>query len=273
MIGGIRMKMRLSCFGYIKDIDDIAEAGYDCAELHIKEIMELNDDEFKAALKKVKNAGIACEVYDNPIPLNISITAPEFDMKYWTEYLKKGAARTAEMGARYYVFGNGKSRSLPTEGDVKGAYDKLLAFINILCDITAEYNITVLLGPLGKSLSNFINNIPEAVKFIEEFGRYNLKTMCDLRYLLPMKRDVEDIAMNEKYIKHIHIDNPLSNFPERFIPSLKDGYDYTPFINVVKKICYKEIISMEANTFSNFKEDIKKGLEFFKYYDIQPYRN
>jgi sugar phosphate isomerase/epimerase len=267
------MKMKLSCFGKIKDIDDIARAGYDCAELQIREIMELSEDEYKEALKKVRNSGITCEVFDNPIPLTVSITSPDFDMNYWTEYLKKGAHRTAEMGARYYVFGNGKSRSLPTEGDVKGAYEKLMTFLNILCDITAEYNITVLLEPLANSISNFINTIPEAVEFIEKFGRYNLKTMCDFRYLPAMNRDVEDIANYEKYIKHIHVDNPLSNFPERFVPSLDDGYDYTPLINVLKKICYKEIISIEASVFKDFKEDIKRGIEFFKHFGIEPYRN
>ncbi|MCG0276405.1 MAG: sugar phosphate isomerase/epimerase [Thermosediminibacteraceae bacterium] len=267
------MKMKLSCFGQIKDIDDIARAGYDCAELQIKEIMELSDDEYKAALKKARDSGITLEVFDNPVPLTVSITSPDFDLKYWTEYLKKGAYRTAQMGARYYVFGNGKARSLPTEGDVKGAYEKLMTFLNILCDVAAEYNITVLLEPLAKSISNFINTIPEAVDFIEKFGRYNLKTMCDFRYLPAMNRDVEDIATYEKYVKHIHVDNPLSNFPERFVPSLDDGYDYTPLINVLKKICYKEIISIEASVFKDFKEDIKRGIEFFKYFGIEPYRS
>lgn len=266
------MRMKLSCFGTLKDIDAIAAAGYDCAELQIKEIVELSEDEFRAAVKKVRSSGITLEVFDNPVPLNISITSPDFDLKYWTEYLKKGALRTAELGARYYVFGNGRSRSLPVEGDVEGAREKLLDFLNILCEVTAEHNITVLLEPLATSLSNFINSIPEAVEFIEKFGRYNLKTMCDLRYLFPMNRDVEDIATYEKYIKHIHVDNPLSTFPQRFIPTLEDGFDYGPFIEVLKRICYKEIISIEANMFQDYPEEIKKGLRFFAHFGIVPYR-
>ena len=50
------MKMKLSCFGSTKDIDDIAKAGYDCAELQIREIVELSDDEYKMALKRVKDS-------------------------------------------------------------------------------------------------------------------------------------------------------------------------------------------------------------------------
>lgn len=267
------MRMKLSCFGTLNDIDDIAAAGYDCAELQIKEIVELSEEEFRVAVRKVRSAGITCEVFDNPVPLNVSITSPDFDFDYYTEYLEKGAYRAAELGARYYVFGNGRSRSLPVEGDIKGAQERLLDFLHILCDIAAKYNITVLLEPLATYLTNWINTIPEAVEFINNFGRYNLKTMCDLRYLFPMNRDVEDIATYEKYIKHIHIDNPLSPFPQRLIPTLEDGFDYGPFINVLKKICYKEIISIEANTFQNYSEEIKKGLRFFAHFGIVPYRS
>jgi len=267
------VRMRLSCFGTTKDLEAIARAGYDCAELQVREIVELSEEDFKAVLRKLKGLDITCEVFDNPIPLDVRIPVPEFDLKYWTEYLKIGAYRTAELGARYYVFGNGRSRSLPKEGDVKGAYEKLMTFLNILCDITAEYNITVLLEPLAPTLSNFINSIPEAVDFIEKFGRYNLKTMCDYRWLVAAGRSVDDILNYEKYIKHIHIDNPTTEFPKRPMPSLEDGHDYAPLINALKKICYKEIVSIEANTFTNYEEDIKKGLEFFKHFGIVPYRS
>lgn len=266
------MRMKLSCFGRLSDLEAIERAGYDCAELQVREIVELSEDEFRAAVKKVKSLDITCEVFDNPIPLDVRIPVPEFDLKYWTEYLKKGAYRTAELGARYYVFGNGRSRSLPMEGDINSAYNKLMDFLNILCDVTAEYNITVLLEPLAPSLSNFINSIPEAVEFIEKFGRYNLKTMCDYRWLVAAGRPIEDIINYEKYVKHIHIDNPLPEFPRRPMPSLSDGHDYAPLINALKKICYKGIISIEANTFENYEEDIKKGIEFFKHFGIVPYR-
>jgi sugar phosphate isomerase/epimerase len=266
------MKMRLSHFGYLKDLEDIAAAGYDCAELHIREIMGLDDVEYKAALKKVKDLALPCEVYDNPIPLDVVIADPAFDMVHWKEFLKKGAYRTSEMGARYYVFGNGRTRRLPVEGDVKRAHDQLMEFMDIMCDIAAEHNITVLLEPLGPSFSNFINSIPEAVDFIDSFGKHNLKTFCDLRHLIAINGDLEDIVKYEKYIKHIHIDYPYSNFPERFIPSLEDGFDYAPFLDVLKKICYKEIISIEASTFKNFKEDIAGGIQFFKAHDIHSYR-
>ena len=49
------MKMRLGCFGYIKDLDTIAAAGFDCAELHIREIMAMSEGEFKKAKKALRD--------------------------------------------------------------------------------------------------------------------------------------------------------------------------------------------------------------------------
>ncbi|TFG78785.1 MAG: hypothetical protein E4H20_12440, partial [Spirochaetales bacterium] len=126
------MHMRLSCFGFIKDIDDIAAAGYDCAELHVREIMGFDDAGYKAALGKLRSCGIPADVFDNPIPLDSRVSDPSFDLGYYRDFLLKAADRTAEMGARYFVFGNGKARSLPTEGDIVGAAAKFDEFFTML---------------------------------------------------------------------------------------------------------------------------------------------
>lgn len=266
------MHMRLSCFGFIKDLDDIAAAGYDCAELHVREIMGFDDAQYKAALAKLRSCGIPADVFDNPIPLDCRISDPSFDLVYYRDFLRKAAGRTAEMGARYFVFGNGKARSQPTEGDIPGAAAKFDEFFTMLLDIAAEHNITVLIEPLGKKLSNIVNNLPEAVAFIEKYGRPNLKTFVDYRYMVELGRPLDEIAKYEPFIKHVHLDNPMTVFPERIVPRLDDGFDYAPFLDSLKKICYKGIISIEASVFKDYPSEIKEGLRFFKAHGISPYR-
>lgn len=265
-------RMRLSCFGYIKDLDDIARAGYDCAELHIREIMGFDEGGFRSALGTLKSCGIPAEVYDNPIPLDSRVSDPSFDLAYYRDFLRKASDRCAEMGARYFVFGNGKARSLPTEGDIAGAAEKFDEFFTMLLDITAEYNITVLIEPLGRKLSNIVNSLPEAVGFIKRFGRPNLKTFIDFRYLVELGRPLSDLPDYELYIKHVHIDNPTTVFPERVVPRLDDGFDYTPFLKALKSIAYKEIVSVEASVFKDFKTEIKDCLRFFEAHGIHSLR-
>jgi len=267
------MKMQIGCFGYIKDLDTIAAAGFDCAELHVKEIIAMGEEEFKRSKKTLKDCGIPAEVFDNPIPLDSCVASPSFDLAYYHDFLEKVADRTAEMGARYFVFGNGKARSLPIEGDIPGAAEKFDEFFSDLLDITARRNITVLIEPLAKRLSNIVNSLPEAIDFIKKYKRYNLKTLVDYRWMLEEGRPVSEIAAYELYIKHVHIDNPLSPFPARIVPRLNDGFDYSPLFGTLKEIAYKEIISVEASVFQDFAKEIKETLNFFRAHGIESYRS
>lgn len=269
------MKMRLSSFGFVKDIDAIANAGFDCIEMHYKEIIPMDEGEFRAACKKLKDSPLTAEVFNNPLPLDKQIIAPEFKLSEYREQLIKGADRAAEMGARFCNFGNGRTRSLPKEGskaELQAARSKILECIAMLCEINAERNITVLLEPLSSVVSNFIMNIPETLALVEELGVHNLKPFIDLRWFVDEKRPYEEIITYADQIAHIHIDNPLPAFPTRYIPRVTDEFDYAPLFNALKKTCYKGIISCEANVFENFEHDLKDLMSFFNYHGIESYR-
>lgn len=266
------VRMRLGCFGYLKDLDTIARAGYDCAELHVKEIMALDDAGYKQACKRLKSCGIPAEVFDNPIPLDSRIADSSFDLRYYREFLEKAADRCAEMGARYLVFGNGRARSLPNEGDIEAARAKFDEFFMMLLDIALQRNITVLIEPLARSLSNIVNSLPDAVAFIKKYERPNLKTFVDYRWMVAETRPLSEIVEHELYIKHFHLDNPLTAFPERVVPRLNDVYDYSALFETLKSIAYKEIISIEASVFKDFENEIREPIRLFAAHGIQPYR-
>nr|WP_312579487.1 sugar phosphate isomerase/epimerase family protein [Sedimentibacter sp.] len=270
------MKMRLGCFGYVNDLDIIARAGFDCVEMHNSEIMGFNNSEFKIALKKLKDCGIPCEVFDNPIPLDKQIIDDSFNVKYYREYLRKGADRAAEMGGRFWIFGNGKSRSLPETGNIEKGKEKIYLFIRDMCDIAAQNNITILVEPLHSVISNIALNIPDTLELINEINKPNLKTLIDFRWFVASGRPYSDIERYSDYILHAHIDNPTTNFPKeriRYVPKISDGYNYGPFLSRLKNICYKGILSIEAMTYDDFEVDIKEGLELFRKHGIVPYRS
>lgn len=123
--GGESMKMKTGHFGLLDQAETIAKAGYDDVELHIWEIMSLDEAGYKAAKQKIRDIGIDCEVFDNPLPLDKVIADADFSVQYYKEYLKKAVARTAEMGARYFVFGNGKTRTIP-EKNMDDALKKMM---------------------------------------------------------------------------------------------------------------------------------------------------
>ncbi|MCD8140354.1 MAG: sugar phosphate isomerase/epimerase [Planctomycetaceae bacterium] len=267
------MKMRLSYFGFAKDIDDIDKAGYDCIEMHIKEVMAFSQSEFEDAKRKLRDSGITAEVFDNPLPLDKVVASPDFDWDFYVDYLKKAVERTAAMGARYYVYGNGKTRSSrpgATEADDIKKNEGMLA---TLCELAAAANITILLEPLAKSLSTRWLGVPENFAYARKCGIPNLKTLIDYRWFLEEKHAMSVIEEYADFIQHVHIDNPLSPFPTRIPPAIGDGHDYSPLFEALKKICYKGIISIEANTTTDFPADLKRGLDLIASHGIEVYRS
>lgn len=268
--------MRLGCFGYLDDFDTIEAAGYDSAELDVLELTKLTDDEYDKVKKRIKNSPVTCDAWNTMIPLDSSIISPDFDTKYWIEFNKKGAYRAAELGAKYYIFGNGKARRVPESGDIKGGRAKVLDFVNSLCDITEEYGITMLFEPLSPKFSNFVLSIKEGVDVIKELNRKNLLIVTDMRHMYTTGESFEELEKYKNYIAHIHLDNPQNT--ERFFPKIGDGYDYRPFIDTLKKIDYKGIICLEARYYltgelrAQYAEEANKAFDFFKAFDITGYR-
>lgn len=265
------MKMKTSHFGFVNEADKIAAAGYDAIELHIKEIMSFDDVEYQKAKKLVKDSRLASEVFDNPLPLDVVIADEGFDFPYYIEYLKKAVDRTARMGGRYFVFGNGKTRSIPEGACQDEAEKKNEELIVKLCEIAQQYNVTIMMEPLARAICNSVLSIPEAYAYAQKLGCKNLKTLLDFRWFVAGGHPYSDIVEYADFIKHVHVDNPRFPFPERRVPMLGDGFDYSELLETLKAISYKGYISYEANTFDDYETDLRKGLELLKHYDIYSY--
>jgi sugar phosphate isomerase/epimerase len=237
--------------------------------MQVREIVEMDDREFRTVCQKLKDSPLVCEVLDNPIPLDRVIADESFDLNDYEGYLNAGADRAAALGARYYIFGNGRSRSMPASGDIEAAKEKNLAFMRMLADIAAQRAITVLIEPLGPTVSNSIFSIPEALAYARAVGKANVGTFLDYRWFVDRKHPFQMIEEYGKQIRHVHIDNPEFAFPKRLVPRADDGHDYSPLFRALQKIDYQGILSIEANTFTDYRQDLKDGLDFFAAYGVE----
>jgi sugar phosphate isomerase/epimerase len=260
--------MRTSFFGFVKDIDAIARAGYDCIEMHIKEIMSLDDPSCAGLKKKIRDSGLTAEVFDNPLPLDKIIADPGFDMAFYTDHVKKAMDRIAELGGRYVVYGNGKTRSASHSLDL-AKNDEMLARV---CKAAEDNNITILLEPLASQICNRFLGVPEIFEYANMMGFRNIKTLVDYRWFLAGDHSFRVLYDFADFIRHVHIDNPDLEFPTRKAPALDDGHDYSALFSTLKNLCYKGIISIEANTFDDFEGDMKKSIELFAAHGIIPYK-
>lgn len=249
----------------INQVDVIARAGYDCAELSVSAVMQLNDAEFKLAMKKITDSGLCSDVFSEPLPPDIQICTKGFNTFVWREYLKSVCDRVSVLGGQRLVFRNGGSRSVPDEGDLPRAREDVMTFIRTLCVIAGEYGITVMLEPLDESLSNMYNTLDECAETIKILGLPNLTALCSLSYFA--YAGLGDIIKHKGIIGYVHIDSPVSPNPQRLCPREDDDYNYNPFFEMLGKINYSGIISINADTYSDFENEIRHALAFLKNHD------
>ncbi|MBN2396680.1 MAG: sugar phosphate isomerase/epimerase [Candidatus Atribacteria bacterium] len=256
------MKVKLGCFGFVRDIDLIRTAGYDTAEMDIYEINSQSKDEFKKTCSVARASGLTFNAFSGFMPLTEHIYKDSFQFENWLLYAEKAAVRTAGLGCRIWPFGCGKPRSIPLGIDGEKAKAKFKFFVEEICHIIKKYGIVLAIEPLGSMNSNYLNYISETVKFVESVNLENCMTMCDFRHMVKLNEGFDEIVKYRDYICHAHIDNPCGM--ERRFPMAGDGVDYDGYLEALDRAGYDKILTVEATNYSNFEKEAKKTMEFFK---------
>ena len=248
--------VKIGGFGHIVDYLQIAAAGYDFAELDIPEIAVLSGSELKDFRQKIKKGSpvlIASRLLPVTEPLFFKIG---FEPESLRAYLEKACQKTAELGIRALILGNGKARSMLSPSD-RQKEDVFIETLSLMAEIAAKNQQEIILEPLGPRYSNYINTIEQAVYIIQKVGKDNLFTMADLRHMVGSKDKFDSIVRYLPYIHHLHIDYPLS-YPERLYPAVGDGYDYSSFFAAIKKSGYTGTLTVEADVPNNWQMAYKK---------------
>ena len=257
--------MKYGCFGTIRHIPLIEEAGFDAAELDFCEIAALPPSDFRRLAGRLKNSPLDFSVFSGLIPLTERFHSESFDRPYWLEHIRKGADRVSRLGASIIPFGAGKCRSIPERcSDRAAAENRIFSLVTDVCKILGEFGITLVIEPLGPANSNYINYISEAACFVETLALPNCRTMCDLRHMHKLNENMDEIVKYRELILHAHIDYPCGE--KRYFPNEKDGFDYGPYFKALSEAHYDRILTIEATSYTDFLKEASAGLALLKSY-------
>ncbi|MCR4892979.1 MAG: sugar phosphate isomerase/epimerase [Lachnospiraceae bacterium] len=261
--------MKLGGFGFIKDYDRIREAGYDYAELDMPEIEALNEKEFEAFREHVQETGgFAGPTGARILPITEpKVFVPGFKETDLESYIRSSCAKNAEIGIKTILFGNGKFRWLVDEDSIRHE-EIFVSFMRMLCDIAGENGQEILIEPLGPRYSNYMNTVPEAARVAELVDRPNLGLMADIRHFVWSGESFEDVTKYSHLVRHIHIDFPLS-YPERKYPSVRDGYNYGPFLAQLEG--FEGTLTIEADVPQDWMQAGKDARELLNHYGVDQY--
>lgn len=255
--------MKLGGFGRMADYKKIKKAGFDYAELDIPEIEALSAGEFEAFVGQVREEAFPVLSGARALPVaDPWFFTDKFRMDEYKNYLENACKRAHILGITKIIIGNGKARWLTDEA-CKQKEGRFIDFMKMFAEIAGKNGLEVILEPLGPKYSNYINTIPEAVEVIKKVDMPNLYTMADLRHLIWSGEALEDISAYTSYIHHIHVDYPLA-YPGRPFPRKADDYDYTAFLEELKKSGYRGDMTIEADIPDDWDKSWQEAVEVLR---------
>ena len=186
----------------VLNLAGVAENGFDWFNLPLSLLMEMNDEQFIKFVNNAKKNGFGFDICTLDLPQDVVITQKGFNVYVWMEYLKKAIERLTELGCRGIVWSNGQARILPEEGDVMGAKEQVAQFLFLLCELTSQHGINILVEPLGPEYTNFLNTLEETSDFLGLIAMDNIFISLSARKSPLESFEVEEL---EKYKDSIQL--------------------------------------------------------------------
>lgn len=218
-------------FGY----QYLTSIGFDTVETSVGFVLDLTDEE-RAKLAQDRASGrfelAACNCL---LPSQHSIITDEAGWKALLAYLDDAFPKLAELGVKVVVCGSGRARSTPegrSETECDAIRRDFLVYCNGLCE---KYGITMVLEPLNKGETNWVNTVAEGAAVVRELNLPHIRLLADGFHMAKegedpsVLREVGDVLVHTHFAKLTHRHAPYtydSDYEDRFFSALKEmGYN------------------------------------------------
>jgi D-psicose/D-tagatose/L-ribulose 3-epimerase len=247
------------CAG-ISKLEETKAAGFDFAEIGVRDIAKLSDEDFAKALATHKQVGLPTPVANVFLPGELKVVGPAIDKAAQMAYVTKAFDRMQQFGVKIIVFGSGGSRKVPDGFSKDEAFAQLVEFAQRIAPEAQKRDIVLAVEPLRQQETNIINTAAEGLKWVQAVGHPNFQLMVDFYHLAIEKEDPSILVRARDHIKHFHIANPN----DRVFPLDANEYDYSGFFANLRQMGFKGGISVEAKHRAPFAEEGPKALSFIR---------
>ena len=252
-------KVRIGYCGPLKDIDAVKAAGFDYMEVRSSEVAALSDADYEKLALRLKELALPVPAAYWFVPAEVKVTGPNVDKALQKDYLQRALDRTSRLGVRLIVFGSSGARQVPEGFDKKEAFAQLVDFGKRAGAAARSRNITIAIEPQRREESNIVNNVGEALAWVEAVNDPNVQLMIDYYHFSVEKEDPAIIPKVKAHLRHLHMANPN----QRVMPLDWGEYDYAPFFAALRGIGYDRLIGLEAST-KDLKADGPKSVALLR---------
>ena len=241
-------------------LQSVRDAGYEYLELNTAEIALLTDAEFETAYEMIRQVGLEVPVTNVFVPGHIKLVGPEVDAAVQDAYLRVAYQRLHRLGVTYLVFGSAGARRIPDGFPREEAWEQLAAFSRRAAEKAGEYDIMILIEPLRRQETNFINTTAEGFELVRAVGHPNFQLMIDFYHLAVENEDPDIVLEVADYLHHIHVANPNG----RVFPLDWDEHPYyEAFFRNLREIGYDKRVSVEAR-FDDFHAESRRSIQMMR---------
>jgi sugar phosphate isomerase/epimerase len=239
----------------IQNHEIVAAAGFDYIEDGVRRFLipDKSDEEFQKNLAILEESSIPIRACNGFLPGYLKSTGPDIKHEEILEFAETAFKRAEMAGIRYIVFGSSGSRNIPGDFDRDVARQQFVSLLGKMGPIAAKYNVTVVIEPLRRGESNFINRVDEGLAIAMEVNHPNIQMLGDVYHMLKEREEPESFIEARKLLKHTHI----AEIENRTAPGLA-GDNLVPYLRALKNANYNGGISIEGRW--GDKEDFEKNL-------------
>ena len=217
-----------------------AESGCQGVEIHMRQADDVDLSQVKRLMKeyglKVPTLGTGMAAGDG-----LSFSHPDAVVRARTVDRVMGHIRfAAEIGSAVTI---GSLSGRLGDGDAEERRSRRTAALESLgqlCGHARSAGVTVLLEPLNRYESDYINQLTDVIKIAEEIGAVNLKLLADTFHMNIEEPDIcQNLRTASSWIGHVHLADTNREAP---------GHGHLDVVSVLKaldSIAYEGFISFE----------------------------
>ena len=256
-----------TCVGFDK-LESAAKLGYDYLESNLGHIKSLSEQELKNTKAMLDGYGAKLEAANCFFPGEIRLAGEDADIEIIRDYTRRAFDNAVFLGIKTCVLGSGRSRSVPDGFDRENGLEQIHSALRVIDDEAGEHGIRVAIEPLNRLETNVFTTVRESVDICRALGLKNIFVLADIYHMVMENEDLGALRYAGDKLIHIHFSNPTARDTEsgkskRVYPAEGDGYDYTPFVSVVKNAGYDGRISIEAGC-TDFEKEAAAGLKMMR---------
>lgn len=238
----------------------LSELGYDFVEENLQRfLMPFEPHEtFMEKLKQLEASQLPVLALNGFIPGHLKAVGYETAHPEILAFADTAFRRAQMVGVESIVFGSGGSRRIPEGFDHEVAKIQFVDLLKQMGPIAERYGVHIVVEPLNRNETNFINTVPEGLEIVKMVGHPHIRLLCDFYHMLREDEPADHILQAAGYVHHVHI----AEKERRTAPGIA-GDDFRPYLRALKEIGYTGYISIESR-WDDFESELPVALSALK---------